>query len=226
MSSCISLPIKLLLEFFDEAPTRSQRHATAIAAVAGEELGIGLLLDYFRGCGFPATALDLRCTPGTRGGKRLDKWVRIDREHRTIYYQVEVKNWSAHAIGGRRLAIDANDAELKAHKIERWSREWGENGFLKDGVRKVLEPMRLPVDKAKVEPLVCFWDAMHPTGATDALFRIKVPAGSFPYVSIFSMSSYLRELHKAGRARIRIEAPDTIARLNWLGKLCGAGAES
>lgn len=225
MSSCISLPIKLLLEFFNEAPASSQRHATAIAAVAGEELGVGLLLDYFRGRGFPATALDLRCTPGTRSGKRLDKWVRIDHEHRTIYYQVEVKNWSAHAIGGRRLAIDANDAELKAHKIERWSREWGEKGFLKDGVRKVLEPMRPPVDKAKVEPLVCFWDAMHPTGAAEALFRVKVLSGHFSSVLIFSMSAYLRELHKAGRTRIRIEAPDTVARLAWLATLCGQGAK-
>lgn len=224
MTTYVSIPIKLLLQFFDEVPIGSQRHATAVTAVAGEELGIGLLLDYFRGCGFSADGLNMICTPGTRSGKRLDKWVKVGRGQRTTYYQVEVKNWSAHAIGGRRLLIDVSDTELKAHKIERWSREWGQEGFLKDAVRKVLEPMRPPVEKAQIEPLVCFWDAMHPTGAVEALFRVRAPLGKFPYVSIFSMSSYLRELYKGGRARIRIEAPETIARLNWLVKLFGKGA--
>lgn len=226
MTTYVSVPIRLLLHFFDGAPINSQRHATAVTAVAGEELGIGLLLDYFRNRGFSADGLNMICTPGTRSGKRLDKWVRVGRKQRTIYYQVEVKNWSAHAIGGRRLPIDVSDTELKAHKIERWSREWGQAGFLKEAVRKVLEPMRPPVEKAQIEPLVCFWDAMHPRGAPEAFFRVRAPSGMFPYVSIFSMSSYLRQLYNDGRTRIRIEAPATIARLNWLTKLFGKAARS
>jgi hypothetical protein len=39
MSSIIRLPIRALLEFYDEAPDYARGHATALNAVLGEELG-------------------------------------------------------------------------------------------------------------------------------------------------------------------------------------------
>lgn len=219
ISSLIRLPIRSLLEFFDEAPEYGKGHATAITAVLGEELGAGLLVDYFRGKNVNAEVLGLPCTQGTTSGKRLDRWIKVTKGRQTTYFQVEIKNWSATAIGGRRIAINASNSQLREHKIERWSKEWNGQGFIKEAVAKVLTPMKPPVIGANVEPLACFWDAMHPTGKTDALFSIPTHANKFPRVWIFSMSAYLRNLFKAGQEFVEIDAPAAKARLSLLNKL-------
>src|SRR6266487_3479632 len=123
MQSKVRLPIRLLLEFFDEAPDYAKGHANAIVAILGEELGAGLLIDYFRGKNLETEVLGIRCTQGTTSGKRLDRWVRVIKGRQTTYYQVEIKNWSATAIGGRRIGINASKSQLREHKIERWSKE-------------------------------------------------------------------------------------------------------
>jgi hypothetical protein len=225
MQSQIQLPIRLLLEFFDEAPEYARGHANAIVAVLGEELGAGLLVDYFCHKGLNAESLGIPCTQGTKAGKRLDRWIRITKGGKITYFQVEIKNWSATAIGGRRLAIDASKSQLREHKMERWSKEWNGNGFVKEAVRKVLTPMKPPVINATVEPLACFWDAMHPAGKSDALFSIPVPVGNFPHVWIFSMSAYLRNLFQTGQEFISIDAPAAKARLDVLNKLLNNSEE-
>ncbi len=219
LSSIIRLPISLLLEFFDEAPDYGKGHATAITAVLGEELGAGLLVDHFRGKNMKAEVLGLPCTQGTTSGKRLDRWIRVTKGRQTVYYQVEIKNWSATAIGGRRIAINASSSQLREHKRERWSKEWSGQLFIKEAVQKVLTPMKPPVIGAEVEPLVCFWDAMHPTGKAEAIFSIPVNGGRFPRVWIFSMSAYLRTLLKAGQEFVEIDAPAAKARLRLLNRL-------
>ncbi len=55
-----------LLEFFDEAPTPSLKHATAVVSVAGEELGIGLLLHYLESQGHEAEFVNDIVTTGQR----------------------------------------------------------------------------------------------------------------------------------------------------------------
>lgn len=221
MSSQIHLPIKPLLEFFDEAPEYVRGHVTAVNAVLGVELGTGLLVDYFHGKEIKAEVLDSPCTQGKASGKKLDRWVKVTRGRQTIYYQVEVKNWSAMAAGGKRIAVDAGKTELRKHKIERWSREWNDQGFIKESVQKVLTPMKPPVLGVNVEPLVCYWDAMHPTGKVDAFFSVPVHKGKFIRVSIFSMSAHLRNLCEAGQEYVNIDAPVAKARLQLLKSLIG-----
>ena len=68
----------------------------------------------------------------------------------------------------------------------------GAKVLIKEQVRKVLTPMKPPVEGVQVEPLVCFWDAMHPTGETDVLFSIPLDSGKFTRVWVFSMSAHLR----------------------------------
>lgn len=77
-----------LLKFFDEKPPRSEKHATSIVAIAGEDLGLGLLVDYLRRRAVQASVVSYRCTPGTKSGRRLDAWVEAD----AVLYQVEIKN--------------------------------------------------------------------------------------------------------------------------------------
>ena len=219
--SVIQLPIRSLLGFYDEAPKSIRGHVSAVTGVIGENLGIGLLLDFFRRNNLSAEVLEDRVTQKTKSGKRLDKWVKVKSGKKIVHYQVEIKNWSAYAIGGRRLAVNATTAQVRAHKIERWTKEWDGNTFIKEQVRKVLTPMASPIDAVFVEPLVCYWDNMHPKGKDDAWFSIPVPSGKFPRVWVFSMSAHLRNLMNSGDEMIEIHAPDMHTRLTILNKLLG-----
>jgi hypothetical protein len=221
MSSRVRLPIKSLLEFYDNRVETNRGHVTAITAVIGEELGEGLLIDYFLRRGLTAKVVYGSVTQGTNIGNRLDRWIIVTRGQHSIYYQVEIKNWGAFAMGGRSIAVDANARTLRIHKIERWSKEWNGKGFIKEAVQKVLTPMKPPVQGVQVEPLVCFWDAMHPTGAAAPLFSIPLSLGPFARVWVFSMSSYLRNLLKSGEQIVEIDAPAIKARRQLLKDLVG-----
>ena len=113
-------------------------------------------------------------------------------------FQVEIKSWSAHAIGGKRLHIDASPEQLQCHKIERGHRIWDEErGLIHPALLKVLKPMKLPEEwlhmGPRSEPMVCLWDAMHPTGGPEPLFWRSLPnPEGFRRVWFFSMSAYLR----------------------------------
>jgi hypothetical protein len=223
MSSRVRLPIKSLLEFYDIRADKNKGHITAITAVIGEDLGAGLLLDYYLRQGLKAKVFNRNkgVTQGTNIGKRLDRWIVVTRGKRETYYQVEIKNWGAYAIGGRDIAIDVSQTKLREHKMERWSKEWDGKTFIKEQVRKVLTPMKLKIEGAQVEPLICFWDAMHPTGAAIPLFPVHLHSGSFARVWVFSMSSYLRNLLKSGEQFVEIDAPAIKARLELFKELVG-----
>jgi hypothetical protein len=215
----MNVDIAATLHFFDETPRESMGHATAIVAVAGEDLGVGLLAHYLKQQGASVEILSGPCSQGTKKGKRLDRWVRVDQNSTTTYYQVEIKNWSAHAIGGRVLKIDASIEEVAEHKKERWSKEWDGTRFRKDMIGKVLLPMKPPVPECRVEPLACFWDAMHPEGGSEPFFSVSVPDSHFDRVWVFSMSGYLRGLLAEGQTHVRLNMPETTIRMEWLNRL-------
>ncbi len=215
----VEIDILSTLRFFDEAVPSSHYHATAIVAVAGEDMAAGLLSHYLLEQGLEVEVLPDRCTQGTKRGVRLDRWIRTSRSGAVNYYQVEIKNWSAHAIGGRVLKVDASSDEIKAHKIERWQKEWNGSTFRKKGIRKVLTPMKPPAPNNRVEPMAIYWDAMHPTGKSEPLFSVDIENPHFPRVWIFSISAYFRELLASGIRKVKIEMNDTVARLNWLNRL-------
>lgn len=220
MNSKIRIPIRSLLEFYDDPNKLVRGHVSAITAVIGEDLGAGLLAHYFAKAGLGVEVLPGNVTQGTKKGKRLDRWIVVNHPEGSVCYQVEIKNWGASAIGGRRIAVDAEANLLSAHKKERWSREWDGIGFIKDGVKKVLTPMRLLRDfEGSIEPLVCFWNALHPDGEGDPLFSVDVDAAPFTRVWIFSMSSYLRNLLYHGEEDIEFDAPGIRYRLELLNQL-------
>jgi hypothetical protein len=222
MSTRVRIPLRTLLGFYDDPDKSLSRHISSITGVLGEDLGAGLIVDHFEQQGLKVKVLDRSVTPGTNKGHRLDRWICVEHPSQPTIYQVEIKNWGALAIGGRRLKIDAEESVLRAHRLERWSKEWDGKTFRKDSVRKVLIPMRSPIANMRVEPMVCFWDAMHPAGAADPLFKVNVPTGrTFPYVWVFSMSSYVRKLLEGGREEIVIEAKATSLRFELLGQIIG-----
>ena len=134
------------------------------------------------------------------------------------------RTWSAHAIGGRKLAVSASPDTVREYKAERWAKEWNGETFRKAPVLKVLTPMKSPRPSVRVEPLVCFWTALHPEGAEAPLF--SVPLAGHPHfqrVSIFSMSSYLRALKVS---TICLPMPEVAVRRAWLARLFPAGVGS
>ena len=211
-SSRVAVSKSELLRFFDEKPRESHKHATAIVAVAGEELGTGLLVHYLRKTGIQASVRSDPCTQGTRKGSRLDAWV----DAGAVRYQVEVKNWSAHAIGAEPLRIDAPPEEVAEYRRDRWKHVWDGRGFKDPSVRKVLSCMRPPDEQARVEPAIVFWWPVHPDGAAEPFFRVPVSEVVFPVVNVFSMSNYLRQ---CSDDRLWLEMPNTCRRLGWLSTL-------
>lgn len=214
----IRVDIRELLAFYDE-DRNAHSHANAIKTLAGEELGFALLIDYFTRSGAQAQLLDVPCTTGRQTGVRLDGWLRVVRENETVDYQVEVKNWSFHSLGGRQLAVNCTSQELAAFKIQTWCDYWSGSQFCAPELNKVLTEMNRAPDATCAEPLACLWAAMHRDDGNEPLFDVPVATGWCQRVWIFSMSAHLRALAENGEEALDIDLPILSARLAWLRRI-------
>lgn len=208
-----------LLRFFDEKPDSSRGHATSIVSVVGEDLNAGLFCHYLNYVEHKQSEiLSVPCTPGTKTGARLDRWIKVFEPDSTItLYQTEIKNWSSHAIGGKTLSVNADHDTIRKCKIDYWKSQWNYdlNCFKGDNVKKVLNRMK-PPESGTIHPLVIYWFPLHPEGLDEPFFDINTSHSEFSTVYIFSVSSYLREIDQE---KVFIEAPQITARLNWLDDL-------
>jgi hypothetical protein len=186
----VRIDVRELLAFYD---ARKDARASRWG-LFGEELGFALLCEYFRREGGVANRLDLPCTTGARKGPRLDGWLKVVRAGTTTLYQVEVKTWGMHSIGGTALAVDATGAETEEFMRRTWQQYWTGSDFADKPLQKVLIRMKPPAGEHMVEPLACLWAAMSPNGGQDEFFSVPIQDGSFPRVYVFSMSSFLRRL--------------------------------
>lgn len=209
----LRVSVSALLQFFDEPNRECAGHASAIAAVAGEDLGAALFCHFIESEGGQTEILSARCTQRTKQGVRLDRWIRVYWQGETVLYQTEIKNWSAHAIGGRALALGASESDLVEYRMERWAQEWDGKTLKKKQVAKVLTPMRSPLTDISVEPLVCFWTSLHPQGNAYPFFQIRLHCEKFKRLSVFSMSSYLRSLRIE---KLDLQMPNAARRLELL----------
>ncbi len=114
--------LKILTKFCDEIDFSPSQHASAVKAVLGEDVAIALLLHYFNSRGCVSHVLDAACTQGTKKrGYRLDKWIELNNGNDRILYQVETKNWGAHSIGGKSVALTKNEATMRNFRALRWA---------------------------------------------------------------------------------------------------------
>ena len=232
----LSVDVDKILHFFDEPQKQDRTHATSIVAVAGEDLGAGLLKHYLESQqGAAVDILPQRPTTGKREGPRLDRWIEVTwpgPPKKTKLFQTEIKNWSAHAIGGKRLPVNVSQNDLNKFQQDRWRELWDEivqgvqklgNGGPYSGLMKVLAPMRLPTTRNSAhgpEPLLVLWTAFGP-GNCGALFdhELPQPMNNFERIWFFSMSSYLRHLRRQSVFRIDLDMPDAVSRIGLLKRL-------
>lgn len=219
--SLLKVNVKGLLAFFDEKVHGSEHHATPIVAVAGEDLGLGLLIHHMESIGHTVDSLCYKCSQRKVSGPRLDAWIKVRDSSGDVLYQVEVKNSSTHAIGGKdwKLPVNVTEQELADYKIRRWDNEWNKHGFSYNGLKKVLIKMIPPVHtQLPIRPLACIWLAVHPSGKTEPLFDVKIdePQRDFDRAWVFSMSSYLRSLNSEW---IEIRMNRAVQRFKWIREL-------
>ena len=217
----LRIDVNSILEFFDENRTVS-KHSNAIKTVAGEEFMFALLFEYFRRANIEAELICRSCTTGRQRGPRLDGWVKAQgkNEAEPTYYQVEVKLWSAHGVGGGARFFNPND-DLAEFKKRLWETYWDqENERFSDPVlNKVLTPMACPIAEGKIEPLACLWSPVHPEGKVEPYFhRSLTPSTPFNRVWVFSASSFLRQI-RDHEPTLEMQLPEVAERIRWLNQI-------
>jgi hypothetical protein len=225
MPDTLNLNLKALLDFYDDRVPESVGHASAINAVLGEDLAIGLVTDYFRRRGSEARLVSRTCTQSTQKGVRLDAWLEITSTEGVFHYQTEIKNWSAHAIGGRAAPKGQSETEMQAYRINRWLNQFDPTRrTLKQAkAQKVLTPMKPEESDWVVRPLIIFWDSMHPAGENIPLFDVEISNSDFDRLWVFSMSSGVRRLLEDGVEDISLQMRDSAIRLDWLNRMLNLG---
>lgn len=246
-SPLVTISVVDLLRFFDEKPDWSEKHATGIVSLVGEDLNAACFQHFLESrCAraavlkVPGSRKPLPVTTGTRRGPRLDRWIEVDwPDGSKTVFQTEIKNWSAHAIGGEILAVPSTPEEVMNYKQVRWERQWdAQRQTLKHSYTgKVLVRMKSPVgvDGRSVRPLLIFWETIGPLDQEhNLLFKMSAPSCDLPYTLpgtwpspcefpelwVFSVSSYLRSIPDAS---LELEMPDTAHRLRLLNRLFPAG---
>lgn len=242
-ASKVTINVRETLRFFDEKPEWSTKHATSVVSVIGEDLNKACFQRYMESQGASSHVLPDPVTTGRKRGPWLDRWIVVDwPDGGKTVFQTEIKSWSAHAIGGRSLSVDATPEEVAELKQRNWGGLWNSEyrTLNHSSTAKVLAPMKLPDHLEEysqdVRPLLIFW---HLVGIQDQAwehlfsmpnptckFSFEHPATwpslsefrEFPYLWVFSVSSYLRSIPDA---YIELEMPIAADRLRILGRLFG-----
>jgi hypothetical protein len=214
---------EVVLRFFDERQEATAYQTTSIAALAGEDLGAGLFVDYLkRVCRCEAEVVGKRGpTPGTRSGARLDRWIESSwPSGERVLYQTEIKNWSVYAIGGGPLSAKACEADVQAYCDKHWSGQWDDSAgtFRSPTVKKVLGRMKAPegYEHWPRKALAIYWWAVRPGADDGCFFTMPVSEecpGGFKEVSVFSASLYLRAVKES---TLLLDMPELAGRLKAL----------
>ena len=230
LSALVTVNVQELLSFFDEKPDWSEKHATAVVGVVGEDLNAACFCHYLESKGHQGEVLTddsekpVTVGSGARKGPQLDRWIKVRWKKGTeTLFQTEIKNWSAHSLSGKILPLSASDKEVRAYKQSRWENRWDrdEQCLRVSQTSKVLSPMRPPngSEGKDIQPLLIFWEALGPRDNLDKhLFCVDVAdnPGKFAKLWVFSISSYLRSVQKD---KLELELPQASQRLTALGRL-------
>lgn len=224
----MKLNIKELLGFFDDG-TESRGHASAIVGVLGEDLNASVFKHYLEEKGSKVIIFDGPVTQGTKIGLRLDRWIYVESKDSTkTLYQCEIKSWSATAFGGRSLAINIDEENLRNISQYHWGRQKNVfststmpnylskvllkmNPHRNNNLKQYLEKQKINYDQ---KPLLIYWMPISSDNKDSKPFfnekvfnlGIRFPS-SFKNIDIFSVSLYFRYLLGEGKEYIDLEMP-------------------
>ena len=184
-----------LIRFYDERAEDAGRGSdvSALTALWGEDLLLGILQHYWRSEGADSEILSYSCGTGKKEGPRLDGWLLKRADRAECLYQVEVKNWAAYSFGERQLEFAASEDKLREYCEEQWKHYFGGDLIPAESVAKVLVEMKRPrgYEKLQAMPLLCFWFFISES-MLSPFSRHHYPDGR--EVHVFSASAYLRSV--------------------------------
>jgi hypothetical protein len=216
-----TLNLEKLVDFFDHKVQSSLRLGTPVNSVIGEELAVALMRHYFESKEKCKFEISQPCNQGAQKGYRLDCWLHLRRNgEESRLYQTEIKNWSAHSLGGTVIPPSVTEAGLKKIIERNWKSRFSHDTNIprKASASKVLVRMNPPPKWADltVMPLLCLWECLHPDGNFEPFFHRPIHDRDFQSIYVFSLSAYVRMLLAEGTKNIPSLMPQTDRAMYWL----------
>lgn len=216
----MKLNVQELLDFFDNKKDDIRHDISSVIGVVGEDLGATLFKHYYEATfGKKVTISPFPVVSGTMKGPRLDRWIYVEQsKDKLIAHQTEIKNWSAYAIGARKVDVDPKT--IPAIGLLNWKdRIKLLKHKDKNRENKVFYPMKKPIDFPKstiLEPLIIYWYVLSKDGKNlNPFFNVNMPIKGFKKLNVFSMSNYLRSIKKK---EITLDMPSAEKRIRLLSK--------
>jgi hypothetical protein len=229
--------ISVLLKYFDVKETTDYGDTTATISVVGEDLCAAIFKHYSeleRGAKVSIVDPNLHIPVQMKKiGRRLDRWIMEEGKNENIFYQSEIKNWCARAIGGVDVPLEADGETLDRLSEHNWLHHLPDfqssegNGLnkvliemLNDKLVVVDKRLHLP-DSYRKEPLLILWNVAKPREEKEYFFKFNLPNRYFDYEYcwVFSSSLYLRHLYKQDASEIQIDMPNVNRRLKQLNQI-------
>lgn len=218
-----------LIKFYDLKGENS-KHASSVTGLIGEDLITGIFKHYLESKSPKPKVNVLTENPKEKNGRWLDRWIIEENGNKNICYQTEIKNWSAHSLGGVHFEYDPkNPMDFKTLDSDKiFSKIWDDTKkeFKDAAVNKVLKQMKSNAELATlsnkiIEPLVCFWMPITRSSVKDPIIELNISNENtnFNKVTIFSSSIYLRKLRSRGDTKIEIESGQIATRMGKLNYL-------
>lgn len=218
-----------LIKFYD-LKGENHKHASSVTGLIGEDLITGIFKHYLESQNSNVNVTILPDNPKEEKGRWLDRWIVQEIGTKNICFQTEIKNWSAHSLGGVHFEYDPNNPlnfeTSDSDKI--FDKTWDDQKFeFKDAaVNKVLKQMKSnaeldSIPNKTIEPLVCFWMPITKSSVKEPIIELKISNTNtnFDRVTIFSSSIYLRQLRRDGKTKIEIESGQIATRMERLNNL-------
>jgi hypothetical protein len=218
-----------LIKFYD-LKGENHKHASSVTGLIGEDLITGIFKHYLESQNSNVKVTVLPENPKEEKGRWLDRWIIEENGSKNICYQTEIKNWSAHSLGGVQFYYDSN-TPLKFETSDSdkiFNKIWDDSKmeFKDAAVNKVLKKMRSNADldsitNKTIEPLVCFWMPITKSSIKEPIIELKISNTNthFDRVTIFSASIYLRKLRSYGDTKLEIEPGHIATRMEKLNNL-------
>jgi hypothetical protein len=218
-----------LIKFYDLKGENS-KHASSVTGLIGEDLITGIFKHYLESKSPNSKVNVLTENPKEKNGRWLDRWIIQENGNENICYQTEIKNWSAHSLGGVHFEYDpSNPLDFKTLDSDKiFNKIWDDAKmeFKDAAVNKVLKQMKSNAELDSlpskiIEPLVCFWMPITRSSVKDPIIELNISNANtnFNTVTIFSSSIYLRKLRSGGIITIEIESGQIAARMDKLNNL-------